>query len=77
MCVARLSNNKQVAADQLPNMARMRDQLIDRVSRIKGAAVEDNIFSVSVHYRNCHPSDVQQVGREAGALVRPHSPWQT
>lgn len=64
MC--RSTVEQQVAADQLPNMARMRDQLIDRVSRINGAAVEDNIFSVSVHYRNCHPSDVQQVGRSRG-----------
>lgn len=51
----------QVAADQLANMESLRDRLIEGVSAIKGASVEDNIFSVSVHYRNCHPGDVQQV----------------
>lgn len=42
-------------------MESLRDRLIEGVSAIKGASVEDNIFSVSVHYRNCHPGDVQQV----------------
>lgn len=51
----------QVAADQLPQLATIRDRLTERLTGIKGAAVEDNIFSVSVHYRNCDAEDVQQV----------------
>jgi len=56
-----LINGLQVAADHLPHLASMRDTLIDQLSPIEGAAVEDNTFSVSVHYRNCAPEHVQQV----------------
>lgn len=51
----------QVAADQLPKLAALRDRLTERLSGVRGAAVEDNVFSVSVHYRNCDPGDVQAV----------------
>lgn len=53
-----------MAADHLPKLATMRDALIDQLSPIEGAAVEDNTFSVSVHYRNCAPESVQQVRRQ-------------
>jgi len=51
----------QVAADQLPDLARLRDTLTEQLRGIEGAAVEDNVFSVSVHYRNCAPDDVPAV----------------
>ncbi|GAB5036137.1 trehalose-6-phosphate phosphatase [Nannochloropsis oceanica] len=51
----------QVAADQLPHLATLRDSLTEKLSGITGAAVEDNLFSVSVHYRNCAPDDVPAV----------------
>lgn len=51
----------QVAADYLPKLASLRDRLTETLSSIDGASVEDNVFSVSVHYRNCHPNDVERV----------------
>lgn len=50
-----------MAADQLPKLAQLRDRLTERLAAVRGAAVEDNVFSVSVHYRNCDPRDVQAV----------------
>lgn len=50
-----------MAADQLPKLAQLRDRLTERLAGVRGAAVEDNVFSVSVHYRNCDPGDVQAV----------------
>lgn len=54
-------SSQQVAADQLPKLAQLRDRLMERLAGVRGAAVEDNVFSVSVHYRNCDPGDVQAV----------------
>ena len=59
---------RQVAADQLPKLASMRDQLTERLSSIHGASVEDSTFSVSVHYRNCDPRNVEQVRRNGRGL---------
>ncbi len=50
-----------MAADQLPKLAQLRDRLTERLAAVRGAAVEDNVFSVSVHYRNCDPGDVPAV----------------
>lgn len=64
-----LPTKKQVAADQLPKLAALRDRLTERLASVPGAAVEDNVFSVSVHYRNCDPGDVQAVRWSALARV--------
>ena len=55
-----------MAADQLPKLAQLRDRLTERLASVAGAAVEDNVFSVSVHYRNCDPGDVQAVRKGSG-----------
>ena len=43
----------QVATSYLPTLATVRDAIDAQLVGIQGAFVEDNIFSVSVHYRKC------------------------
>mmetsp|Transcript_6510 Transcript_6510/g.19081 ORF Transcript_6510/g.19081 Transcript_6510/m.19081 type:complete len:324 (-) Transcript_6510:282-1253(-) len=42
----------QVAQDLLPELREARDNLQDAVKDVPGCSIEDNRFSVSVHYRN-------------------------
>lgn len=61
----------QVAADFVEDLLRLRDELVSRVSDIDGAAVEDNTFSVSLHYRNVVPdqrSKIDAIAAEVEAL---------
>jgi trehalose-phosphatase len=54
----------QVASDWLPTLRQARDALVERVADISGAEVEDNVYAVSVHYRNCPEeriADVEQI----------------
>eukprot|EP00752_Nemacystus_decipiens_P005687 g5147.t1 len=51
----------QVAEEYLPVMATIRDQLIAELKCIDKSEVEDNRFSVSIHYRNCAREDVPKV----------------
>ena len=57
------SGKKQVGAEYLPLLAVARDEIRSRLKGIDGAFVEDNRFSVSVHYRLCadHGVAVPQV----------------
>ena len=58
----------QVAMDYLPHLASARDRLAARLDPIDGAEVEDNLYSVSVHFRNlrdaCSLEEVQLILRE-------------
>lgn len=45
----------------LPLLAEVRDALRERLATIKGAAIEDNGFSISVHWRNTPPEYRQTV----------------
>jgi len=47
------TGKKQVGTDYLPLLAQARDTIGARLEGIEGAFVEDNRFSVSVHYRMC------------------------
>ncbi|CAM9201431.1 unnamed protein product [Ectocarpus sp. 13 AM-2016] len=51
----------QVAQEYLPVMETIRDQLVAELKGIDKAEVEDNRFSVSIHYRNCARVDVPRV----------------
>ncbi|CAM9094298.1 unnamed protein product [Ascophyllum nodosum] len=60
-CTALEEVRHQVAAEYLPIMAAIREELMSELSGIERAEVEDNIFSMSIHYRNCHREDVPRV----------------
>eukprot|EP00611_Tribonema_gayanum_P010071 TRINITY_DN1999_c0_g1_i1.p1 TRINITY_DN1999_c0_g1~~TRINITY_DN1999_c0_g1_i1.p1 ORF type:complete len:497 (+),score=121.49 TRINITY_DN1999_c0_g1_i1:97-1587(+) len=51
----------QVAGEFLPVLQQMRQELEEAVRDITGAEVEDNMYSISVHYRNCDRSDVPRI----------------
>lgn len=46
-----------VSNEMVPVLQAARDLLIERLTVIAGASVEDNRFSVSVHWRNCANED--------------------
>eukprot|EP00608_Synchroma_pusillum_P006938 CAMPEP_0198426738 /NCGR_PEP_ID=MMETSP1452-20131203/5448_1 /TAXON_ID=1181717 /ORGANISM="Synchroma pusillum, Strain CCMP3072" /LENGTH=359 /DNA_ID=CAMNT_0044147111 /DNA_START=36 /DNA_END=1115 /DNA_ORIENTATION=- len=48
----------QVAAEHLPRLSVLRQQLEELIVDIPGASVEDNLFAVTVHYRNCSEEHV-------------------
>src|SRR5688500_5693173 len=35
--------------------------MVEVTSSIPGALVEDNLYSISVHYRNCSESDIRKI----------------
>lgn len=45
------SIQNKVAADFLAELQQLRDTMSERITAIPGAQVEDNIYSVSLHYR--------------------------
>lgn len=49
--------NATVGAQYLPDLAAARDALAAALAGVPGASVEDNAFSVTVHYRNVAPAD--------------------
>ena len=46
-----------VSSEMVPVLRAARDLLIERLQVIEGSSVEDNRFSVSVHWRNCAVDD--------------------
>ncbi|CAM9920884.1 unnamed protein product, partial [Phaeothamnion confervicola] len=68
----------QVASEFLPVLQEVREESEEAVKEISGASVEDNLFSISLHYRNCARADVPRVaaiarevqGRHAGIRLR-------
>mmetsp|Transcript_2899 Transcript_2899/g.8428 ORF Transcript_2899/g.8428 Transcript_2899/m.8428 type:complete len:445 (+) Transcript_2899:247-1581(+) len=46
-----------VSSEMVPVLRAARDLLIERLQVIEGSSVEDNRFSVSVHWRNVAPTD--------------------
>eukprot|EP00644_Phytophthora_capsici_P013649 jgi/Phyca11/9033/fgenesh1_pm.PHYCAscaffold_33_\ len=50
------SIKNQVAAQFLTDLHQVRNELSEQIKDIAGAEVEDNIFSVSLHYRNVDPT---------------------
>lgn len=53
----------QVASDCLPNLKKVRDQLAKLVPLFPGSIVEDNLLSISFHYRQVDPSLIPEVQR--------------
>ncbi|CAM9583480.1 unnamed protein product, partial [Chrysoparadoxa australica] len=51
----------KVANEFLPVLQQMRAEVEEAIANIAGAEVEDNVYSVSVHYRNCRREDVPKV----------------
>ncbi|DAZ99677.1 TPA: hypothetical protein N0F65_001914, partial [Lagenidium giganteum] len=59
----------QVAADFLEELSKLRDDLKARVAGIPRAEIEDNTFSISLHYRNVDPSrhaEIMEIAHAAG-----------
>ena len=54
---------KQVADDYLAELGQVRDDVRRRVEGVKGSLVEDNVYSVSVHYRNADDDGKQTIER--------------
>lgn len=54
---------KMVGQEYLSDLGAARDALTQSLAPIPGAAVEDNRFSVTVHYRNVAPDDVPLVAQ--------------
>lgn len=51
----------QVAEETLPELAAIRDHLVQALESIEGASVEDNLFSITVHYRNVQTRFIPEI----------------
>lgn len=60
----------QPGAAYAPLMDELFGELGAALAGIPGAAVEHNVFCLSVHYRNCAPADVPRVAEEVQGAVR-------
>ncbi|CAH0520891.1 unnamed protein product [Peronospora belbahrii] len=67
------SIKNQVAAQFLLDLHGLRDELKEQIKDITGAEVEDNIYSVSLHYRNVDPAVQPQVSSLAYNMRDKHS----
>ncbi|CAI5744202.1 unnamed protein product [Peronospora destructor] len=67
------SIKNQVAAQFLSDLHGVRDELKEQIKDIAGAEVEDNIFSVSLHYRNVDPAMQPQIASLAFNVRDKHS----
>ena len=54
---------KSVADEYLPLLSRVRALLSPLLAEVEGTSIEDNLFSVSVHYRNVAPASIPVVER--------------
>ncbi|KAG3120048.1 hypothetical protein PI124_g479 [Phytophthora idaei] len=66
------SIKNQVAAQFLTDLHGVRDELGEKIKDIAGAEVEDNIFSVSLHYRNVDPTLRTQISSLAHTVREQH-----
>ncbi|KAG6594167.1 Trehalose-phosphatase [Phytophthora cinnamomi] len=66
------SIKNQVAAQFLTDLHDVRDELGGQIESIAGAEVEDNIFSVSLHYRNVDPGLRPQISSLARTVRDQH-----
>jgi len=66
------SIKNQVAADYLDDLHQVRDGLAARIAGIPKADVEDNIFSVSMHYRNVDPKFHEEIAEIAHTVASEH-----
>ncbi|KAL0589459.1 hypothetical protein ABG067_002363 [Albugo candida] len=55
------SIKNQVAVEFLKDLEALRDALKEGVQGVSGAQVEDNLFSISLHYRNVDPMNQQKI----------------
>ncbi|KAG5189920.1 trehalose-phosphatase-domain-containing protein [Tribonema minus] len=62
----------QVAGEFLPAMQQIRQELEEAVGSVPGAEVEDNTYSISVHYRNCPRREVPRVREIVGQVQASH-----
>lgn len=53
----------------LTKMAAVTDEAVTAVAHIPGATVEDNQFSVSIHFRNCAADDWYAVCTTSHSVV--------
>ncbi|KAL7694790.1 putative HAD-superfamily hydrolase, subfamily IIB, HAD superfamily [Plasmopara halstedii] len=62
------SIKNQVAEKFLPDVNALRDELKEQIKHIPGAEVEDNVFSISLHYRNVDPGLKTQISSLAHSV---------
>lgn len=61
---------KDTAADARPALHFAKDVLTDRLKTIEGALVEDNVYSVSVHYRNVDAAEHARVAEIVSSVLQ-------
>lgn len=59
----------QVATEHLPRLSSLKQELEEQLDGIEGASVEDNRFSVSVHYRNVPEERLPEVFQAIDTVV--------
>lgn len=62
----------RVATDWLPSLKDASDDLNRLIPLFPGSSVEDNLLSISFHYRKVHPSLVQDAARRVDNIVNKH-----
>lgn len=62
----------RVAADALPLLKSVSDELVKLVPSFPGSSVEDNELSISFHYRKVHPDLVAQAQAAVDEIVKRH-----
>lgn len=62
----------RVASDWLPSLKQAYDDLVAIVPNFKGSSVEDNLLSVSFHYRKCDQSRIHLLQSSVDDIARRH-----
>lgn len=62
----------RVATDWLPSLKSAWEELVKLQPLFPGSSIEDNLLSISFHYRKVDPSKVQDVARKVDEIVKRH-----
>lgn len=61
--------SKQVGQEYLPYLKEAYDMIHQRIADFEGATVENNIFSLSIHYRNCKPERFDEIVSQLESFI--------
>lgn len=62
----------RVASDWLPSLRAVREELHGIVERFPGSSVEDNLLSISFHYRKVKTEEIAEAQRTVDKVVHKH-----
>lgn len=62
----------RVASDWLPSLKRVSDELATLLPLFPGSSIEDNLLSISFHYRKVDPSLIPAAQRRVDEIVQSH-----